>query len=183
MAELSREAGARTVMSDAIPGSLLHLALFQLSSSAQALRKSGYSLLDALNTSFSLELALPLYFIDQIHIPKSTSHFVACISEQLSISRPELIVEFAAECLKSMASSTIPMSQKISCMMYLRPWIITTSNLLEDAFVKTKLSMQIEKFSTEKVKSFIFNFLNVVLRVHCNRYDYLNFRYCFVGNA
>ena len=174
LAQLSREAGARTVLTDAIPGSLLHLALFHLSSSAPTLRKAGYSLLDALNTSFSLELALPLHFIEQIHIPKSSSHFVVSVSEQLSVRHPELAVEFTAECLKSMASPLIPLSQKISCVLYLRPWIITISNLLDASFLKDNLGSQLEKFSAEKVTSIINNFLNVIYWWNFDRHLFVN---------
>ncbi|KAJ5080657.1 inhibitory regulator protein ira1-related [Anaeramoeba ignava] len=104
-----------------VPGSLLNIALINLGSDSETLRKSAYNLVTALCRSLNFSIKSQLLETEGLCIPKSHTSLVVNLSKQLALTEKHLTLEFLGECLKHFESTTI--HGKHLCVEYMAPWL------------------------------------------------------------
>ncbi|KAK3397174.1 putative RasGAP group protein [Sordaria brevicollis] len=104
-----------------VPGTLLNVALTNLSSPDPVLRLSSYNLLGALCKSFKFKAASRLVSTKDIAVPSDASQFIIQISQKLAESEPQLTGDFLNEFFSSWACFSN--EQKPLCLAYMAPWI------------------------------------------------------------
>ncbi|KKA28671.1 hypothetical protein TD95_004752 [Thielaviopsis punctulata] len=111
----------RLVRPQDVPGTLLNLALTNLSSKDHTLRHSAYNLLGALCRAFKFSAANKLLCLKDISIPLDPAAFVLRISTQLAASEPQLTQDFLTEFFvgwESASGDHRPLS-----LAYMAPWL------------------------------------------------------------
>ncbi|KAH7320318.1 hypothetical protein B0I35DRAFT_451128 [Stachybotrys elegans] len=101
----------RLVRPQDVPGTLLNLALVNLSSPDHILRLSSYNLLGALCKAFKFASAERLICSKDLSVPLGSSRFVVSISTQLATAETQLTLDFLTEFFK-------PLS-----LAYMAPWL------------------------------------------------------------
>ncbi|KAL0940809.1 GTPase-activator protein for Ras-like GTPase [Colletotrichum truncatum] len=129
----AHKAYERLIRPQDVPGTLLNLALTNLSSSDHVLRLSSYNLLGALCKAFKFSAASNLMCTKDLSVPMDPSHFVIRISKQLAMSEPQLTFDFLTEFF--VGWETFTEEQKPLSLAYMAPWLpgLRTAVLVNEA--------------------------------------------------
>ncbi|KAG5936007.1 hypothetical protein E4U59_005250 [Claviceps monticola] len=119
----------RLVRPQDVPGTMLNLALTNLSSPYHALRLASYNLLGALCRSFDFSSVKRLVCNEgfthkgpaDLAIPLDPTRFIVSISRDLALAEPQITSDFLAEFFVSWES--IPEEQKPLSLEYVAPWL------------------------------------------------------------
>ncbi|GKT49449.1 neurofibromin [Colletotrichum spaethianum] len=117
----AHKAYERLIRPQDVPGTLLNLALTNLSSSDHVLRLSSYNLLGALCKAFKFGAASNLMCTKDVSVPMDPSHFIIKISRQLATSEPQLTFDFLTEFF--VGWETFTEEQKPLSLAYMAPWL------------------------------------------------------------
>ncbi|KAJ3447277.1 inhibitory regulator protein ira1-related [Anaeramoeba flamelloides] len=112
-----------------VPGTLLNIALLNLGSQSEGLRKSSYNLLTALCNSFNFEMSNEMLETEGLSIPQSHTSFVVNLSKSIAQNEKHITLEFLNETSKhyNQASS----EGKHLCLEYISPWIINLKDFIK----------------------------------------------------
>ncbi|KAJ3431851.1 inhibitory regulator protein ira1-related [Anaeramoeba flamelloides] len=105
-----------------IPGSLLNVALLNLGSSSENLRKSSYNLVTALCNTFNFALSGQMLEAEGLTIPQSHTSFVVNLSKSLATYEKQITLEFLNEVTKHYHKASI--KSKHLCLEYMSPWFV-----------------------------------------------------------
>jgi neurofibromin 1 len=135
----------RSLRPSDVPGTLLNVALLNLSSGDESLRLGAYNLVYELSSFFKWELAVsmlkatcaswsthrigPKLTVDGLNIPNNALAFTRALSSALAQAAPHLTLEFMREWTIGFGRADV--SQKCAALHYVGPWL---SNL--EAFAK-----------------------------------------------
>ncbi|KAG6204255.1 hypothetical protein E4U50_005347 [Claviceps purpurea] len=152
----------RLVRPQDVPGTMLNLALTNLSSPYHALRLASYNLLGALCRSFDFSSVKRLVCNEgfthkgpaDLAIPLDPTRFIVSISRDLALAEPQITSDFLAEFFVSWES--IPEEQKPLSLEYAAPWL---SGLRSTVLV---VDIDGEK-GREKVASFLRKLIEVAV--------------------
>ncbi|KAG6037540.1 hypothetical protein E4U41_005006 [Claviceps citrina] len=111
----------RLIRPQDVPGTMLNLALTNLSSPYHVLRLASYNLLGALCRSFDFSSAGRLMCNKDLAVPLDPTRFIVNISRELAMAEPQLTSDFLAEFFVSWES--IPEEQKPLSLEYVAPWL------------------------------------------------------------
>lgn len=124
-------AGAKaTVTLDAMPGSLLFVSIYNLFSTAEAVRRSAYVLLGNIKECFEVALKVPVYGSESISLPEYPLDFAIAVSSSIAKIKPEYGYEFIFECVEFLGLEEVSQAKRIACIMCLKPWIPCLTSLL-----------------------------------------------------
>ncbi|KAI0686496.1 hypothetical protein BC835DRAFT_1523052 [Cytidiella melzeri] len=107
---------------------LLHTGMINIGSDNEELRIASYDLLCAVCTYLDFE-GKPVVPTKAIFVPGRAGPFVTQLSEKLAAFAPQLTLDFIQEVTASMRKSSV--SQRISCLQYISPWIKNLSKFTE----------------------------------------------------
>ncbi|TKY89213.1 hypothetical protein EX895_001744 [Sporisorium graminicola] len=128
----------RVLRPKAVPGTLLNMAMLNITSNDSALRLSAYNLLCALSTSFNFGASSAkkrLLSSRGLALPANTMAFVTDLSKDFAVAAPGVTLEFLLSFFDGFERAAP--SQKTVCLHYLSPWL---SNLV--MFVHTSREQQ-----------------------------------------
>ena len=111
----------RLIRPQDVPGTLLNLALTNMSSDDHSLRLSSYNLLSALCKAFNFTSAARLMGTKELFVPLSPIKFVVNISKELARSEPQLTLDFLTEFFVGWDSFTD--QKKALSIAYMAPWL------------------------------------------------------------
>ncbi|OLN95386.1 Neurofibromin [Colletotrichum chlorophyti] len=117
----AHKAYERLIRPQDVPGTLLNLALTNLSSSDHVLRLSSYNLLGALCKAFKFGAASTLMCTKDVSVPMDPTHFIVKISRRLATSEPQLTFDFLTEFF--VGWETFTEEQKPLSLAYMAPWL------------------------------------------------------------
>ncbi|KAI5862275.1 GTPase [Durotheca rogersii] len=123
----------RLIRPQDVPGTLLNLALTNLSSSDPTLRVASYNLLGALCRAFKFKAASKFMCLNDISIPLDPTQFIINVSKTLAQEEPQLTADFLNEFFSGWESFSE--DQKPLSLAYMAPWIpcLRTSLLPDEA--------------------------------------------------
>jgi len=104
-----------------VPGTLLNMALMNLTVSNHALRAAAYNLLVALCNTFSFKIGSLLLEASEAAIPKNSKSFTVRVSSELAQMEPTMTLEFLQQSLDGMSNA-----DKVSQVLvldYIKPWL------------------------------------------------------------
>eukprot|EP00011_Vannellida_sp_DIVA3-517-6-12_P006707 CAMPEP_0114622840 /NCGR_PEP_ID=MMETSP0168-20121206/9942_1 /TAXON_ID=95228 ORGANISM="Vannella sp., Strain DIVA3 517/6/12" /NCGR_SAMPLE_ID=MMETSP0168 /ASSEMBLY_ACC=CAM_ASM_000044 /LENGTH=1801 /DNA_ID=CAMNT_0001834063 /DNA_START=22 /DNA_END=5428 /DNA_ORIENTATION=+ len=104
-----------------VPGTLLNMALLNLTSSNHTLRVAAYNLLAALCSSFSFSLNTTLLGATDIGIARNCIHFVVNVSTDISAAEPSMTLEFLLEALHGIIKAD--KQSQVYVLEYIKPWL------------------------------------------------------------
>lgn len=104
-----------------VPGTLLNIALLNLSSSDAILRITAYELLHALCLFFSFDTGKMVLYANGLCIPANVTVFACDLSMWLAQAEPQLTLEFLTEFLVGFIRSNTQTQQ--FALEYLAPWL------------------------------------------------------------
>uniref|UniRef100_V5ET08 Ras GTPase activating protein RasGAP n=2 Tax=Kalmanozyma brasiliensis (strain GHG001) TaxID=1365824 RepID=V5ET08_KALBG len=128
----------RVLRPNDVPGTLLNMAMHNITSNDSALRLSAYNLLCALSTSFNFGASSAkkrLLSSRGLALPANTMAFVTDLSKDFAVAAPGVTLEFLLSFFDGFERASP--SQKTVCLHYLSPWL---SNLV--MFVHTSREEQ-----------------------------------------
>lgn len=129
----------RTLRPSDVPGSLLNIALLNLSASDESLRLEAYNLINDVAKFFTFELRPLLLNVKGgdigpvkgritkltvsagLTIPTNSINFARDLSTGLAKSAPQLTLEFLREWAIGFTKADLP--QKTACLLYVKPWV------------------------------------------------------------
>ncbi|CAM1509244.1 Fc.00g029830.m01.CDS01 [Cosmosporella sp. VM-42] len=111
----------RLIRPQDVPGTLLNLALANLSSPDHLLRLSSYNLLGALCRAFKFSSASRLVCTKDVSVPLDPTRFIISISKELASAEPQLTSDFLSEFFVGWES--FPEEQKPLSLAYMAPWL------------------------------------------------------------
>jgi neurofibromin 1 len=113
----------RALRPNDVPGTLLNLALLNLTAEDEALRSSAYNLVHDLSTFFDWNLLSggPKVSTRDMAIPSNSITYVCALSKSLAASAPHLTLDFLKEWTIGFVRADVP--QKTACLQYVVPWI------------------------------------------------------------
>lgn len=111
----------RLIRPQDVPGTLLNLALTNLSNPDHVLRLSSYNLLGALCKAFKFGSAARLVCAKDLSIPMDSGRFIVGISQELAQTEPQLTSDFLTEFFVGWES--FPEEQKSLSLAYMAPWL------------------------------------------------------------
>ncbi|SPO00484.1 related to neurofibromin [Cephalotrichum gorgonifer] len=151
----------RLIRPQDVPGTLLNLALTNISSRDDDLRLASYNLLGALCKAFEFSTASTLMCTKDLTVPSDPSAFIVRMSEQLAQSEPQLTYDFLTEFFVGWDSFSD--EQKPLSLAYMAPWLagLRTYVLVAEP--------DAEK-SREKVSSILRKLVEVALSDHSLAY-------------
>lgn len=139
-----------------VPGTLLNMALLNLTSSNHTLRVAAYNLLSSLCQSFSFSLQeTTLLGANDIAIGRNCIYFVERVSQDLAFAEPRLTLEFLMDALHGIIKAD-KISQ-IYVLDYIRPWML---NLNRYSIVSAEDSAE----KREKVKELMNSLIALTIR-------------------
>ncbi|KAF9111158.1 Ras GTPase activating protein ira2 [Mortierella sp. AM989] len=112
---------ARVIRPNDVPGTLLTMAMFNLSSPDHALRLASYNLLCALSDTFKFDTGNQLLSAKGLCIPINNAPFIRSMSEMLAGAESHLTLEFLSECFVGFQKT--PKSLKPRCLEFVAPWL------------------------------------------------------------
>lgn len=112
---------ARVIRPNDVPGTLLTMAMFNLSSPDSALRLASYNLLCALSDTFKFDTGNQLLSAKGLCIPTNNSSFMRRMSEMLARTESHLTLEFLTECFVGFQKT--PRALKPRCLEFVSPWL------------------------------------------------------------
>ncbi|KAG0221205.1 Ras GTPase activating protein ira2 [Mortierella sp. GBA43] len=111
----------RVIRPNDVPGTLLTMAMFNLSSHDSALRLASYNLLCALSDTFKFDTGNQLLSAKGLCIPTNNAPFIRRMSEMLARTESHLTLEFLSECFVGFQKT--PKTQKPRCLEFVSPWL------------------------------------------------------------
>ncbi|KAH7134832.1 hypothetical protein B0J13DRAFT_597650 [Dactylonectria estremocensis] len=111
----------RLIRPQDVPGTLLNLALANLSSPDHVLRLSSYNLLGALCKAFKFSSASRLVCTKDVSVPLDPMRFIVSMSKELAHTEPQLTSDFLTEFFVGWES--FPDEQKPLSLAYMAPWL------------------------------------------------------------
>ncbi|KAL6412878.1 neurofibromin 1, partial [Ilyonectria robusta] len=111
----------RLIRPQDVPGTLLNLALANLSSPDHILRLSSYNLLGALCKAFKFSSASRLVCTKDVSVPLDPMRFIVNMSTELALAEPQLTSDFLTEFFVGWES--FPDEQKPLSLAYMAPWL------------------------------------------------------------
>ncbi|KAF7549990.1 hypothetical protein G7Z17_g6012 [Cylindrodendrum hubeiense] len=111
----------RLIRPQDVPGTLLNLALANLSSPDHVLRLSSYNLLGALCKAFKFSSASRLVCTKDVSVPLDPMRFIVNMSKELAQAEPQLTSDFLTEFFVGWES--FPDEQKPLSLAYMAPWL------------------------------------------------------------
>ncbi|KAF9922254.1 Ras GTPase activating protein ira2 [Linnemannia zychae] len=111
----------RVIRPNDVPGTLLTMALFNLSSPDSALRLASYNLLCALSDTFKFDTGNQLLSAKGLCIPTNNAPFIRRMSEMLARTESHLTLEFLTECFVGFQKT--PKALKPRCLEFVSPWL------------------------------------------------------------
>ncbi|UZJ51578.1 hypothetical protein CBS101457_000898 [Exobasidium rhododendri] len=118
----------RTLLPSDVPGTLLNMAMLNITSHDHRLRLGAYDLLCALSTSFNFGASNArkrLLSTRGLALSANTMTFVADLSRDFAVAAPGVTLEFLLSFFEGFERATT--SQKTACLLYMAPWL---SNLV-----------------------------------------------------
>ncbi|KAF9431608.1 Ras GTPase activating protein ira2 [Entomortierella beljakovae] len=112
---------ARVIRPNDVPGTLLTMAMFNLSSPDSALRLASYNLLCALSDTFKFDTGNQLLSARGLCIPTNNAPFIRRMSEMLARTESHLTLEFLTECFVGFQKT--PKALKPRCLEFVSPWL------------------------------------------------------------
>ncbi|KAG0011185.1 Ras GTPase activating protein ira2, partial [Entomortierella chlamydospora] len=112
---------ARVIRPNDVPGTLLTMAMFNLSSPDSALRLASYNLLCALSDTFKFDTGNQLLSAKGLCIPTNNAPFIRSMSEMLARTESHLTLEFLSECFVGFQKT--PKALKPRCLEFVSPWL------------------------------------------------------------
>ncbi|KAI1294478.1 Ras GTPase activating protein ira2 [Mortierella claussenii] len=112
---------ARVIRPNDVPGTLLTMAMFNLSSPDSALRLASYNLLCALSDTFKFDTGNQLLSAKGLCIPTNNAPFIRRMSEMLARTESHLTLEFLTECFVGFQKT--PKALKPRCLEFVSPWL------------------------------------------------------------
>jgi neurofibromin 1 len=111
----------RLIRPQDVPGTLLNLALTNLTSSDHVLRLSSYNLLGALCKAFKFKSGDRLVCTKDLSVPMGSTRFIVEVSKELAATEPQLTSDFLTEFFVGWES--FPEEQKPLSLAYMAPWL------------------------------------------------------------
>ncbi|KAJ3452613.1 gtpase-activator protein for ras-like gtpases [Anaeramoeba flamelloides] len=143
-----------------VPGSLLNIALLNLGSQSENLRKSSYNLLTALCNSFRFTMSGQLLEADGLSIPQSHTSFVVNLSKAISQNEKHITLEFLYEAVKHYNEASS--EGKHLCLMGMGMGIRMRMRMKKiKVTIKIKMKKKIKNYLLKKI---IVNLLNITLQ-------------------
>ncbi|KAG0047826.1 Ras GTPase activating protein ira2 [Gryganskiella cystojenkinii] len=112
---------ARVIRPNDVPGTLLTMSMFNLSSPDSALRLASYNLLCALSDTFKFDTGNQLLSAKGLCIPTNNAPFIRRMSEMLARTESHLTLEFLTECFIGFQKT--PKALKPRCLEFVSPWL------------------------------------------------------------
>lgn len=162
----------RALQPSDVPGTLINIALFNLTSNDQNLRAGAYNLVNELSTFFKYETLVPtsqvegessmtckvrLTLLVGLLIPNNSLGLVVELSGSFATSAPHLTLDFLKEW--TIGFTKADLSQKTACLYYVAPWLV---NL--DRFARPSREGGIE--TVEQVGEIMRSLLSVTVAEH-----------------
>ena len=110
----------RTFRASDVPGTLLNMALLNITSDNYPLRRAAYNLLSAVCHYFSFSIRHTLLEAGDVCLPRSTYSFVGQASKELARSEPRLTLEFLTESFDGLRKADNV--GQLLVLDYIRPW-------------------------------------------------------------
>ncbi|KAJ6229826.1 inhibitory regulator protein ira1-related [Anaeramoeba flamelloides] len=155
-----------------VPGSLLNIALVNLGSQSENLRKSSYNLLTALCNSFRFTMSGEMLEAEGLSIPQSHTSFVVNLSKAIAQNEKHITLEFLYEAIKHYNEASS--EGKHLCLEYVSPWLVNLTSFLNiennDKFDENDKNKVDDRNKDEKenkklfVKKIIVNLLKITLQ-------------------
>ena len=148
----------RTLMPSDVPGTLLNMALLNMTSSEYLLRASAYDLLCALSTSFNFGASNArrrLLSVKGLALPANTTAFVSEISKDFAVAAPGVSLEFLISFFEGFEASSP--RQRAACLQYMVPWL---SNLA--IFTHTVREQQADY--TKRIKEILGHLIKITVQ-------------------
>ncbi|KAK0555397.1 Ras GTPase activating protein ira2 [Tilletia horrida] len=114
----------RTLLPSDVPGTILNMAMLNITSDNYQLRLSAYDLLCALSTSFnfaSSNARKKLLSVKGLALPPNMLIFVSDLSRDFAEASPRVTLEFLLSFFEGYQRAT--KSQKTMCLHYMAPWL------------------------------------------------------------
>ncbi|KAJ6587786.1 hypothetical protein B0H10DRAFT_2233906 [Mycena sp. CBHHK59/15] len=106
-----------------IPATLLHVGMLSVDLNDEDLRAAGYELLGAVCSYLNFDKS-PIVAPKSGFVPGDPRTFIVSLSESLAAFAPQLTLDFLSEIAAAMTGiDRAAISQRISCIQYMRPWI------------------------------------------------------------
>ncbi|CAD6915554.1 unnamed protein product [Tilletia controversa] len=119
----------RTRLPTDVPGTILNMALLNVTSENYQLRLSAYDLLCALSTSFNFSSSNArkrLFSVKGLALPANMIVFVSDLSKDFSAAAPGVTLEFLSSFFEGFQRAST--SQKTVCLHYMAPWLANLSS-------------------------------------------------------
>jgi len=120
-------ARAKTFQPSNVPGTLLNMALLNLSVRNYPLRVAAYNLLVALCSTFSFSLDSKLFEAYDIAVPYNTKPFVVGISSELAKSEPGMTLEFLQQAIEAISNGD--KTSRFLVLDYIGPWLTNLEDI------------------------------------------------------
>ncbi|EKM59988.1 uncharacterized protein PHACADRAFT_115378 [Phanerochaete carnosa HHB-10118-sp] len=111
-----------------VVATLLHIGMVNIGSDNEELRVASYELLCSVCTYLDFE-GKPVVPTKAIFVPGRASAFVSQLSDKLAGFAPQLTLDFIQEVAAGI--SKLPVSQRISCLQYMSPWVRNLSQFTD----------------------------------------------------
>ncbi|CAO1614414.1 unnamed protein product [Parajaminaea phylloscopi] len=148
----------RTLLPSDVPGTLLNMAMLNITSEHQTLRLSAYNLLCALSGSFNFGASSArkrLLSSQGLILPANTTIFVTELSQDFAAASPGVTLEFFVSFFEGFEAASV--NQKTMCLQYMSPWL---QNLV--MFMHTGREQQVEY--QKRIKEIFGNLLAITTK-------------------
>ena len=114
-------ARTKTFQPSNVPGTLLNMALLNLTVRNYPLRVAAYNLLVTLCNSFAFNMESKLFEAYDIAVPYNSDHFVVRVSEELAHTHPDLTLEFLQQAIEAISNGD--KTSRFVVLDYIKPWL------------------------------------------------------------
>ena len=121
-------ARSKTFQPSNVPGTLLNMALLNLTVRNYPLRVAAYNLLVTLCSNFAFSIPSKLIEAYDIAIPYNSKHFVVRISEELAKSEPNMTLEFLQQAIEAISNGD--KTSRFVILDYIKPWLTNLDHLI-----------------------------------------------------
>jgi len=114
----------RTLLPSDVPGTILNMAMLNITSNNYKLRLSAYDLLCALSTSFNFSSSnarKKLFSVKGLALPSNVIVFISELSKEFATAAPGVTLEFLLSFFEGFQRAST--SQKTVCLHYMAPWL------------------------------------------------------------
>jgi len=114
-------ARAKTFQPSNVPGTLLNMALLNMTVKNYPLRVAAYNLLVTLCGNFAFNMDSRLLEAYDIAVPYNSEHFVVRVSEELAKSEPDMTLEFLQQAIEAISNGD--KTSRFVVLDYIKPWL------------------------------------------------------------